>query len=280
MLICVARHLMNEEVVKGVTREMVTEWAETAFQRNGAVVAIAGDITATDAGLYIDQLFEGLPEGEAKVVGSSKADYSAKRIVFHAPDSQTSTLSLIGKLPPAKEGSYYQDQIIANAISGGWESGVFGAVRTELRAAYGFYAGVDGMTSEHRILIMTGQVETAKLAEAEQKAREAYAQFRAEPTIKKLSALTKPYVTGLKEDYKDTGSMAYDAMISKIYGMDSSRALKLLDEIDAITEESIKQRLDTAFPKADELMVIVNSPDAKVLPEACVITAAKDALDC
>lgn len=270
----------DESVIEGVKHSMVVEWAKTAFKRNGVVIAVAGDITAAEAGGLVDQLFEGVPEGKATVAGTSVANYSAQRIVFHAPESPTSTLSVIGKLPPASEGSYYQDRIIAHLLSGGFESGLSGAVRTELRAAYGFGAEVEGISQEHRIFVMTGLVETAKLAQAEQSVRETYAQFRANPSFKQLSAIKKRYETGLKEDLKDTGSVAYDAMISKIYGMDSSRALTLLDEIDAITEESIKNRLNTAFPKADELTVIVDSPDAKALPDACVITVAKDALDC
>ena len=184
----------------------------------------------------VDQLFEGLPEGKATVEGTSAANYSAQRIVLHAPESPTSTLSVIGKLPPASEGSYYQDRIIARLLSGGFESGLSGAVRTELRAAYGFSAGVEEISQEHRILVMTGLVETEKLTQAEQSVSETYAQFRANPSFKRLPAIKKQIKTDLKEDLKDTGSVAYDAMISKIFGMDSSRALTLLDEVDAITE--------------------------------------------
>jgi len=266
----------DEGVIESVKHTMVVEWAKTAFKRNGVVIAVAGDITAAEAGGLVDQLFEGVPEGKATVAGTSAANYSAQRIVLHAPESPTSTLSVIGKLPPASEGSYYQDRIIAVLLSGGFDN----AVRTELRAAYAFGAEVEEISQEHRIVVMTGLVETAKLAQAELSVRETYAQFRANPSFKQLPAIKKQYETGLKEDLKDTGSVAYDAMISKIYGMDSSRALALLDEIDAITEESIKNRLNTAFPKADELTVIVDSPDAKALPDACVITVAKDALDC
>jgi predicted Zn-dependent peptidase len=275
-----ALSIPDEDVIDRVKHSMVVEWAKTAFKRNGVVIAVAGDITAAEAGGLVDQLFEGVPEGKATVAGTSAAKFSAQRIVFHAPESPTSTLSVIGKLPPASEGSYYQDFIIANLLSGGFESGLSGAVRTDLRAAYTFGAQVEAISHEHRILVMAGLVETTKLAQAEQSVLEAYTQFRANPSLKGLSAMKKRFKTGLKEDLKDTGSVAYDAMISKIYGMDSSRALALLDEIDAITEESIKNRLNTAFPKADELTVIVDSPDAKALPDACVITVAKEALDC
>lgn len=270
----------DKGVVESAKRSEVSDWVKTVFKRNGAIIAVAGDLTAVEAGKAVDQLFEGLPEGAATVAGTSTATFSGKRILLHAPDSPTSTLSFIGKLPPASDGSYYQDRIIAEALTGGWESGLFGAVRTELRASYGFGAHIEEISNEHKIILFTGEVETAKLAEAEQKVREAYTEFRASAAVENLSALKKPYITGLKEDLKDTGSVAYDAMISKIYGMDSSRALKLVDEIDAITEESIRKRVTTAFPKAEDLTVIVDSPDAKALPGACVISGPADALDC
>ena len=92
--------------------------------------------------------------------------------------------------------------------------------------------------------------------------------------------LKKPYESGLKEDIKDTGSVAYDAVLSKIYGMDSSRTLKLLEEIEAITDESIAERVSSAFPKPDDMMVVVDSPDENALPDACVITTPEAALGC
>jgi len=267
-------------VIENVKLSEVREWSKTVFKRNGAIIAIAGDISAVAAGAAVDKLFKDLPEGEATAVGSSETYFSNKRILLHAPESPTSTLSFFGKLPPASEGSYYQDRLIADGLSGGFDSGLNGAVRTELRAAYNFGAGVEEVSNEHQMIVFSGEVETAKIAEAEQAARKAYADFRANAEIKKLTDLKKPYETGLKKDLKDTGSVAYDAVISKIYGMDSSRALKLLEEIEVITEQSIKQRLNTAFPKVDELIVVVDSPDADALPDACVISTSEDALDC
>ena len=258
----------------------IRQWAKSVFKRNGAIVAVAGDISAADAGYVVDKLFEGLPEGETTPMGSSKASFSAKRILLHAPQSPTSTLSFFGKLPPASDGSILQDRLIADGLSGGFDSGLAGAVRTELRAAYSYGAGVDEISNEHRMIVFSGEVETAKIAEAEQAVLKAYSEFLANPQFKKLADLKKPYETGLKQDLKDTGSVAYDAVISKIYGMDSSRALKLIEEIEAITDESIAERVSTAFPKAADMMVVVDSPDKNALPGACVITTPEAALDC
>ena len=147
------------------------------------------------------------------------------------------------------------DRILVDALSGGFEAGLFGAVRTELRASYGYGAGTEEYTTDNRLLIMSGQVETSKIAEAEKTIRKVYAEFRANPSINELPKIKKEYEINFKEDLKDTGSVAYNAMISKMRGMDPARALNLQGELDAVTIPTLDQRVKDAFPKADEFVV-------------------------
>lgn len=270
----------KEDHIQAATQADVVKWATSIFKRNGAVISIAGDLSAADAGDAVDALFDGLPDGEKTIAGIAQADMSPKRILLHAPESVTNTLTFFGKLPPGRDGSEFDDQILVGALSGGVENGLFGAVRTELRASYRYGAGVEEYTADNRMLILSGQIETSKVAEAEKTIREVYADFRAMPSITELSKVKKEYENDFKEHLKDTGSVAITAMISKIQGMDPARTLNLQSELDAVTLETLEQRLKDAFPKVDEFVVVLSSADENALPDACVITAAKDALDC
>ncbi|MFK7995824.1 MAG: hypothetical protein AB8B87_16935 [Granulosicoccus sp.] len=65
-----------------------------------------------------------------------------------------------------------------------------------------------------------------------------------------------------------------------MYSRGASRALEFKAELDALTTQSLQQRLSSAFPEADDLLVIVSSPDAEALGNACVITKPEQAIDC
>lgn len=272
--------IREESVIQAVTREEIADWAKAVFKRNGAFISIAGDLSAADAGLAVDALFKGLAAGEETVAGTAEIDMSPKRIVLHAPKSKKSTLTFFGELPPSSEGSQLDDWLLLDALSGDFEDGLSGAVRTELRASYGYGAGVEEYSADNRLLIMSGQIETSKIAEVEKTVRKVYAEFRVDPSIEELSKTKKEYQIKFKEDLKDTGSVAYNAMISKIHGMDPARALNLQGELDAVTVQTLEQRVKDAFPTVDELVLVLSSPDDEALLDACVVKTAKDALDC
>jgi len=270
----------EQSVIEATTKKDVAEWASTVFKRKGVFISIAGDLSPTDAGLAVDAVFDGLPAGVDTVAGVATVDMSPTRILFHAPTAKTNTLTFFGKLPPESDGSQMDDQILVSALSGGFDDGLFGAVRTELRASYGYSAGTEEYTADNRLLIMSGQIETSKIAEAENIIRKVYADFRANPSIEDLPKVKKKYEIRFEEDLKDTGAVAYNALILKMKGMSPALALKPQADLDAVTIETLEQRLKEAYPKADEFVMVLSSADEKALPDACVVVAAKGALGC
>ena len=65
-----------------------------------------------------------------------------------------------------------------SALGLGKQSRLFRAIRSQLRAAYGFGAGMEPLTRQHRLLKMSGEVDTARLGEALATLRDAYEAFR------------------------------------------------------------------------------------------------------
>jgi len=276
----VALSLDEENVIESVTRDEVVTWAKSVFSRKDATITIAGDLSAKDAGMAVDALLEGLPEGEPNLIGKASSDFSAKRILLHAPESTTSTLSFIGKLPALSENAELEELLLVAAMGGDMKSGLLGAVRDELRASYRFSAEVSGFTANQRFVIFSGQVETSKIADVENKIREAYSDFRANPVIDDLQKFKAPFEKDFKEFSKDTGSTSNSVLFAKLLGMDTARTLELQKELDAITEEDLSHRIKTGFPKIDDFIVLVDSPDDTALPDACVITTPRQAVDC
>jgi len=129
------------EIITTATRDEVLQWHRQTVVRTGAKVVIAGTSNPDAAGTAVDTLLSGLPEGAASTLTKPDADFGPRRILLHVPEAQTSTLVFIGKLPPTRDGSEFEDLLLATALGGDDKSVLFDAVRTRLRASYGFGGG-------------------------------------------------------------------------------------------------------------------------------------------
>ena len=263
-----------------LTREIVAAWHAETFTRNPEAIVVAGGIGAKDAGAMIDALLEGLPGATRSVAREISPDYTPRRILLHLPEAQTTTLSFIAALPPTRLGGELEDVILIHALGGDDQSVLFEAVRTELRASYGFGAAMANYTRDHRILFLTGEVETAKLAGVERVVREAYAAFRQSGPSGELEARKAPLAASFKELTDFVVDQAQSELLSALDGFDAGRSLRPTDELNAVTQHTLAQRLSSDFPNAEDFIVIAVSPNADALPGACVIRAPAEAADC
>lgn len=155
---------------------------------------------------------------------------------------------------------------------------LFDAVRTQLRASYSFGAGVNNYTRDHRILFMAGEIDTDQVAETEALVREAYTTFRANGLEGDLADHKAPLASHFLEVADRVMVQASSALESALDQHPVERSLN--EELEAVTEASLNERLNTAFPSMDEFIVIAVSPDADALPEACVIITPREAAGC
>jgi zinc protease len=266
------------EQISAVTREDVQRWYRQTLLRNTAKIAIAGPVSAKEAGRAIDALFAGLPEGKAPEIVPPKPNFAPRRILLHIPDANVSSLNFAAPLPPTREGGDFEDIIAMMALGGDDQSALFDAVRTKLRASYGFIAGVAAYSSDVRFLLMSGQAETAKLGEAESVVRAAYADFRKSGPAGDLSERKTVFASGFESNKKNPAARALTALLAMLDGMDPATDPKAM--LDKVTQASIQARLDKVYPPADGFVVLAVSPDANALPGACVIKTPAEAAGC
>jgi zinc protease len=268
------------EQIASVTRDDVERWYRQTLLRNSAMIAIAGPVSAKEAGRAIDALFAGLPEKALPKASASKADFSPRRILLHVPDSEFSSLAFVAPLPPSRESNDFEDFIILGALGGDDQSVLFDAVRTRLRASYGFGAGLGAYTRDLRFLWLSGQVETAKLGEAEKVVREAYDAFRKAAPTGDLGKRKSPFADSIKANHEIPSAQAFGALLGMIDGLDPAAVRDLKALLDKVSEASIKTRLDKVYPPAERFLVIAVSPDPNALPGACVIKTPAEAVRC
>ena len=265
---------------EALTRDDIAAWHAETFTRNPEAVVVAGGIDADAAGGALDALFEGLPESGREVSREATADFSPRRILLHRPYAEVTNLAFIGPLPPTRLGGELEDQILIHALGGDDQSILFDAVRTELRATYGFGAGVANYTHEHRILYMTGEVEADRLAEVERVVRAAYAMFREHGPQGSLADRKAPLEASFSELANFLVDQARSELQGALDGHGPGRSLELSAELAAVTEDGVIARLRDDFPASDGFIVIAVSPDADGLPGACVIRVPREAADC
>lgn len=266
--------------IQSATHADVLRWHAETVTRTNASIVIAGDITATDAGGAVDRLLSDLPVASPHTAPALKADFSPKRILFHAPDASTSTLVLMGPLPPTREGGEFEDILLTTILGGSDNSVLFDAIRTKLRASYTFNAQIDAYARNLRLLVLSGEVETAQVAEAEAVLREAYSAFRADVPVGDIAALKAPFLGQASETANDPAAVSYSALMALFDGQDPAQSLALAEVLDRVSEATLWARAGSAFPAADALIVLAVSPDAAALPGACVITAPAEAANC
>ncbi|MBZ4022531.1 hypothetical protein CKO11_08685 [Rhodobacter sp. TJ_12] len=268
------------EMITTVTRAEVMDWYQQTVVRKGAKVVIAGEISEADAGGAVDALLSRLPAGKAVVASAPTADFAPRRILLHVPTAQTSTLVLMGPLPPTREGSEFEDLLLATALGGDDKSVLFDAVRTGLRASYGFGAGLAGYSRDLRVMVLSGEVETAKLAEAETIVLAAYSEFLTAPKMGDLTARKEPFKANGERTATLPGAASSSALMALLDGKDANLALTLPSLLNKVTDATVQARAASAFPKAEALIVLAVSPDAAALPGACVITSPAEAANC
>ncbi len=268
------------DMITSATADEVRDWHRQTIVRTGAKIVVAGEIDADAAGTAVDTMLSGLPEADTAVTPEPKADFAPRRILLHVPEAQTSTLVFLGPLPPTRDGGEFEDILLATALGGDDKSVLFDAVRTGLRASYGFGAGLDAFARDLRFLALSGEVETAKLAEAETIVRTAYADFLKSPPMGDLSERKSPFVTYGEETAKDPIAASFSAMNALFDGHDPYLALTLPSLLAKVTDATLWSRAASAFPSADQLIVLAVSPDAAALPGACVISTPEQAVNC
>ena len=264
-----------------LNREDVVQWHQQTLTNTPEAIIIAGNIDSDQASKTIDALLAGLPTPATnKITQSKPLNFTPKRILLHLPEASTSQLFFTGRIPPIHQGKEFEDLIITQALGGSEQSELFKAVRTQLRASYGYGAATTNFTREDRIFFMEGEIETNKIAQAEKLITETYRNFLTQGPKGSIDDYKAANEHPFEHIYQNVSMLASSAMQSKLDGFNNQRILTLFDELQAVSAKTIKDRLASAYPKADELIVLVSSPDKNALADACVITTPQQAKDC
>ena len=267
-------------VIGQVSHDEVVAFHRETFITNGMTIAIAGALSVEEAGQAIDKLLDGMPAGDGRISAEVNYDFSPRSVLLHAPDLEQSFLGFIGQMPPTREGGEFEDLLAITLLGQGENSELFQAVRTRLRAGYGFTAGVANFTRDIRFLFLAGEVEAERLSEVRDVVVETYGGFIENGPSSDVGGLKAMIANGLATNIGNpvvASTMMIEALLDDL---DPNRVMAITEEINTVTQETVKARLSNDFPKREELITIAISPDENALPGACVISSSEQIAQC
>ncbi len=271
--------LLEPNAIEQVTAADVRTWYDANLNDTPLVITVVGNTSEADAGNMVDTLLAQLAPGRPYEAPATKADFQPRTVLFHDPDAPTTTMALLGQLPPIQDRTDIYD-LLGLSVLGHSDGPLFETVRTNLGASYGlqpFYANYDQAT---RLMFITGEVETAKLAEAIELSLDAYETFRTAPDLSALEAVRGTIVDDLRDNLRDPTVVANVIVDLLVSGQDPDRAVDFATFVNGIGEEDLRIHLSETYPAADDLMVFAVSADADALPGACIITEVVQVVDC
>lgn len=286
--------LPDLSAIEAVGIEDLHDWHTATLTQDVAAIVVTGAIDRADAGKAVDDLLGHLPDAsaQAQVQGQSQgqrpgqadsvgvADFAPRTILLHLPQAEKTTLALLGPLPPTAKGGDLADLLAVHLFGRPGDGPLFQAIRTDLRASYGFQAGFTNYDRATRFMFITGEVEAAKLAQAVDVIRTTYDSYRTTSDFDGFEDVRKNLSEGTAKNVLYVDVAARTMLELALDERDPSVAPNLGALFAEVSTTDVAARLATAFPAADRLIVLAASPDADVLPGACVITDIAQASDC
>ncbi|MFK8076716.1 MAG: M16 family metallopeptidase [Granulosicoccus sp.] len=263
------------EGIESIELDDIKDWHERAFSSKSLTITVAGNAEIESINSSIDKVLIGMPDSQRKPMADfGGAQISDQTILLHKPDVEKSVLLVVGRLPARTEEFDVPVQLGVGVLGWGKQSRLFTAVRTDLRAAYGFGAGVWNMTREQRVLHLSGEVETGKAQDVLNMVRESYEKFRTKGiSLIEFPIARKFYVQRVRDEIKEPSSVAYMIMDAKLTGFSDAYFPSLLGRIQAQSRADVNKTIMSTFPEFDSMLKIIVTPDENAIEGACVITA-------
>lgn len=267
---------------KVVTLDDVKTWYKSSFSTKTAIIAAAGSADAATIAKEIDLLFAGLPSNAvAKPIKVERPSAPGKTILLHKPDAPKSVVLLAGNFPADSQAHNTALQLGVGVLGYGKNSRLFKTVRAGMGATYGFGADVHNVTQEHRMLTMSGEIETAKLQEALSEIEQAYTKFRKSGIGRiEFPVAKRFYKREFKKDLERPINVAFAIVngVQKSFSADYMNTT--LSRVDSLDRDDVNSLIADSFPAYEDILKLIVSPNEKAVEGACVITKIEEAKSC
>jgi zinc protease len=248
------------DTVPGLTREDLIAAHKATLTRDRVFVAAAGDISAQELGLLLDELLGDLPESGATLPGRVTPALTGGVTVQDFPGPQS--VVMFGHSGIKRDDPDFFAATILNEILGG---GRFSArLMTEVREKRGLTYGVGtSLVGYDNSELVMGQTAVAneKVAEAVEVIRAEWARIAADGITEAELEATKTYLTGAYPlRFDGNGPLASIMVNMQLIGLPADYPKTRNDKVNAVTLADVKRVAATLFRADDLRFVIVGEP--------------------
>lgn len=248
------------DTVPGLTRDDMIAAHKATLTRDRVFVAAAGDISAQELGLLLDELLGDLPESGPALPGRVTPALTGGVTVQDFPGPQS--VVMFGHSGIKRDDPDFFAATILNEILGG---GRFSArLMTEVREKRGLTYGVGtSLVGYDNSELVMGQTAVAneKVAEAVEVIRAEWARIAADGITEAELEATKTYLTGAYPlRFDGNGPLASIMVNMQLIGLPADYPETRNDKVNAVTLADVKRVAATLFRADDLRFVIVGQP--------------------
>lgn len=260
--------------------EVIQFFRKTVTQSNNIIV-VASPFDSDRASQVVDRMFDGIPVGDPIEVLEPIINFPyGKTVVLHDPDVERSYMAISGPLPPVSSGREYEDIMALVLLGQGGTSEIYDALRPQLGSSYEFSSSVQSLTRGNRILQIAGSIDTDKLEFAHRAILDTYSRFRTNGPQSSIDGIRRRFAETMQTNMENPTLAVSLVMESVINDFPASRALNVVEEIEAITLDELQERLRGAFPLVEQLLTVIVTSNPNLIPGACVIEDPQEFREC
>ena len=249
------------ESVAELTRDDIVRAFADAVARDRIYVGVAGDITAEELSVLLDDLLGDLPETGAPIPDEAEVTLSGG--VTLVPLNTPQSVAIFGHEGIARDDPDFFPAFVANEIFGG--SGRQSRLSLEVREKHGLTYGVGSFLATYDLAhLMIGQLASAndRMGQAIDVVRAEWAKVAAEGVTEKELAEAKTYLTGaypLRFDSNASVARILVGMQMDDLGLDYIETRN--DKVNAVTLDDIRRVAKRIYRPDDLRFIVVGQPE-------------------
>lgn len=248
------------DTVPGLTRDDLIAAHKATLTRDRVFVAAAGDISAEELGLLLDELLGDLPETGAALPGRVTPALTGGITVQDFPGPQS--VVMFGHSGIKRDDPDFFAATILNEILGGgrFSARLMTEVREKRGLTYGIGTSLVGYDNSELVMGQTA-VANEKVAEAVEVIRAEWARIARDGISEAELEGTKTYLTGAYPlRFDGNGPLASIMVNMQLIGLPADYPKTRNDKVNAVTLEDVKRVAATLFRPDDLRFVIVGQP--------------------
>jgi zinc protease len=243
--------------IRQISRADVVAFHARWFAPNNALLAIVGDLEASDAFAAAERAFGAWPRKEIAELPAAAAPPPGRRVVVVDRPGTTHTEIRIGQpAVPRGHPDYLAFDMAVRILGGAGANRLFGVLRNQRGLAYDASADLRAFLSAGNVVVRTG-TRTDATAQVLRVLIDEFARLRNEPVDPRELRGAQDYASGsFPLAIETSGAIAMAVLDQLFYGLNLKELDTYRDRVEALTVQEI-QRVTRTWLNPDTLSIVL-----------------------